>query len=36
VVPDRELVMVHLGKSPADDRLELTRRLRTIVNSVEP
>ncbi len=36
VVPDRELVMVHLGKSPVDDRLELTSRLRTIVNSIEP
>ena len=33
VVPDRELVVVHLGKSPADDRLELTSRLRTIINS---
>jgi CubicO group peptidase (beta-lactamase class C family) len=36
VFPDRELVLVHLGKSPFDDRAELTTRLRTIVNSVEP
>jgi CubicO group peptidase (beta-lactamase class C family) len=36
VVPQRELVMVHLGKSPVDNRLELTSRLRTIVNSIEP
>jgi len=33
VVPAKELVVVHLGKSPADDRVELTSRLRTIVNS---
>ena len=26
--------LVHLGKSPADDRLELTSRLRSIVDSV--
>jgi CubicO group peptidase (beta-lactamase class C family) len=34
VVPDRELVLVHLGKCPADSRTELTSRLRAIVNSV--
>ena len=32
--PDRELVVVHLGKSPVDTREELTGRLRMIVNSV--
>ena len=36
VVPDRELVLVHLGKSPVDTREELTDRLRKIVNSVPP
>ena len=36
VVPDRELVVVHLGKSPVDTREELTSRLRMIVNSVTP
>ncbi len=35
VVPDRELVVVHLGKCPEDRAIELTTRLRTIVNSVE-
>ena len=35
VVPDRELVVVHLGKSPADTRVELTSRLRTLLDSVE-
>jgi CubicO group peptidase (beta-lactamase class C family) len=34
VVPERELVLVHLGKSPVDTREELTGRLRKIVNSV--
>jgi CubicO group peptidase (beta-lactamase class C family) len=34
VVPDRELVVVHLGKCPADTRIELTRRLRTLIRSV--
>ena len=34
VVPDKELVVMHLGKCPADTRTELTRRLRTLVNSV--
>ncbi len=34
VVPDRELVVVHLGKCPADTRVELTRRLRTLIGSV--
>jgi len=35
VVPDKELVLVHLGKCPADTRVELTSRLRTVVNSFE-
>ncbi len=35
VVPDKELVVVHLGKCPADSRSELTGRLRTILNSVD-
>ena len=35
VIPDRELVVVHLGKCPEDRAIELTTRLRTIVNSVE-
>jgi len=34
VVPDKELVLVHLGKCPADTRAELTVRLRRIVNAV--
>jgi CubicO group peptidase (beta-lactamase class C family) len=34
VVPHRELVVVHLGKCPADTRTELTARLRGIVSSV--
>jgi len=34
VVPDKELVVVHLGKCPADSRTELTSRLRAILNSV--
>ena len=29
VVPDKELVVVHLGKCPADSRSELTSRLRS-------
>lgn len=33
VVPDRELVVVHLGKSPVESRVELTSRLRAIVDS---
>ncbi len=36
VVPDRELVVVHLGKSPVDARQALISRLRTIINSVTP
>ncbi|MEP7045182.1 MAG: serine hydrolase [Ilumatobacteraceae bacterium] len=32
VVPDRDLVVVHLGKCPADARVELTSRLRALVN----
>ena len=35
VIPDKELVLVHLGKCPADTRAELTRRLRAVVNSFE-
>jgi CubicO group peptidase (beta-lactamase class C family) len=35
VVPSKELVVVHLGKCPADTRVELTSRLRTVVNSFE-
>jgi CubicO group peptidase (beta-lactamase class C family) len=35
VVPDKELVVVHLGKCPADSRTELTSRLRRILNTVE-
>jgi len=35
VIPDKELVLVHLGKCPADTRVELTRRLRSVVNSFE-
>jgi CubicO group peptidase (beta-lactamase class C family) len=35
VLPHKDLVLVHLGKCPADDRAELTSRLRAIVNSVE-
>ena len=33
VVPDRELVLVHLGKSPIELRLELISRLRRIINA---
>ena len=36
VVPDRDLVVVHLGKSPADARTELTSRLRTLIGSIDP
>jgi CubicO group peptidase (beta-lactamase class C family) len=36
VVPDRDLVVVHLGKCAADTRVELTSRLRTLMNSVPP
>jgi CubicO group peptidase (beta-lactamase class C family) len=35
VVPHKELVLVHLGKCPADTRVELTSRLRAVVNSFE-
>ncbi len=31
VVPDRELVVVHLGKSPAADRVALVAALRAII-----
>ncbi|HEY7626421.1 MAG TPA: serine hydrolase [Ilumatobacteraceae bacterium] len=34
VVPDRELVLVHLGKSPIENRPELTDRLRRIISSM--
>jgi CubicO group peptidase (beta-lactamase class C family) len=34
IVPDKELVLVHLGKCPAETRAELTGRLRAIVDSV--
>jgi CubicO group peptidase (beta-lactamase class C family) len=33
VVPSKELVVVHLGKCPADTRVELTSRLRSVVDS---
>jgi CubicO group peptidase (beta-lactamase class C family) len=33
VVPDHELVLVHLGKCPADSSAELTSRLRQIVDA---
>jgi CubicO group peptidase (beta-lactamase class C family) len=35
VVPDRELVVVHLGKCLAESRVELTDRLRGIIDAVE-
>jgi CubicO group peptidase (beta-lactamase class C family) len=35
VLPDKELVVVHLGKCPADVQIELTARLRNLVASVE-
>ncbi|MEY2583379.1 MAG: hypothetical protein QOE09_3228 [Ilumatobacteraceae bacterium] len=35
IVPDKELVLVHLGKCPAATREELTVRLRAIVDAVE-
>jgi CubicO group peptidase (beta-lactamase class C family) len=34
VVPDRELVVVHLGKSPADARIALTACIRALIDSV--
>jgi CubicO group peptidase (beta-lactamase class C family) len=34
VVPDKDLVVVHLGKCPADTRVELTARLRRIIGAV--
>ncbi|MEY2583917.1 MAG: hypothetical protein QOE09_3766 [Ilumatobacteraceae bacterium] len=34
VVPDKELVLVHLGKCPAETRGELTGRLRAIIDAV--
>ena len=36
VVPERELVVVHLGKCPSDAGPELLSGLRTIINSVSP
>jgi len=36
VVPDRELVVVHLGKSPIERRVPLTDRLRTIIRAFDP
>ena len=34
VVPDRELVVVHLGKSPTDQRAPLLQAIRDIVRAV--
>jgi CubicO group peptidase (beta-lactamase class C family) len=36
VVPERELVLVHLGKCPAESSADLTTRLRTLIDSVSP
>jgi CubicO group peptidase (beta-lactamase class C family) len=36
VVPDRELVVVHLGKSPVDARPPLLEQLRAIVHAFDP
>ena len=36
VVPDRDLVVVHLGKSPADRRAPLIAQLRGIIDAFEP
>ena len=36
VVPDRELVVVHLGKSPSDQRAPLLQAIRDIVRAVRP
>jgi CubicO group peptidase (beta-lactamase class C family) len=35
VVPERQLVVVHLGKCPEETATELSTRLRSVVNSVE-
>jgi CubicO group peptidase (beta-lactamase class C family) len=35
VLPDRELVVVHLGKCPAESRAELTDRLRRVIDAVD-
>ena len=35
VLPDREMVVVHLGKAPADIRVELTSRLRRLIDAVK-
>jgi len=36
VVPDRDLVVVHLGKSPVDQRPPLIAQLRGIIDAFEP
>ena len=36
VLPDRESVVVHLGKTPADVQVELTSRLHRLMDSLEP
>jgi CubicO group peptidase (beta-lactamase class C family) len=36
VVPDRDLVVVHLGKSPIDQRPPLIAQLRLIIDAVAP
>jgi len=36
VVPDRDLVVVHLGKSPVDQRSPLIRQLRGIIDAFQP
>ena len=36
VVPDRELVVVHLGKSPVDQRAPLNERLTAIIEAFAP
>jgi CubicO group peptidase (beta-lactamase class C family) len=36
VVPDRDLVVVHLGKSPAETRAPLLDHLRTIIHAFDP
>ena len=35
VVPDRELVIVHLGKSPVDQRVPLNDALRAIIHAFD-
>lgn len=36
VVPDRELTVVHLGKTPAEERRHVVGRIGTLIRSVEP